>query len=42
MKDLGMHFVSAKIVPRLLTDDQKLQHFPSVKISPQEQMTKIF
>jgi hypothetical protein len=35
MEDLGMHLASAKIVSRLLTDDQKLQHFPSVKISPQ-------
>jgi hypothetical protein len=43
MEDLGMHWVSAKFVTRHLTDDQKLQHFPSVKISPIEQMmTKIF
>jgi hypothetical protein len=28
-----MHRVSAKFVPRLLTDDQKLHQFPSVKIS---------
>jgi hypothetical protein len=27
MEDLGMHRVSAKSVPRLLTDDQKLQQF---------------
>jgi hypothetical protein len=26
-KDLGMHQVSAKFVPRLLTDDKKLQQF---------------
>jgi hypothetical protein len=27
MEDLGMQWVSAKLVPRLLTDDQKLQQF---------------
>jgi hypothetical protein len=27
MKDLGMHQVSTKFVPRILTDDQKLQQF---------------
>jgi hypothetical protein len=28
MDDLEMHWASAKFVPRLLTDDQKLQQFP--------------
>jgi hypothetical protein len=27
MEDLGMHWVSAKFVPSLLTDDRKLQRF---------------
>jgi hypothetical protein len=43
MEDLGMHWVFAKFVTRLWTDDQKLQHFTSEKISAKEQMmTKIF
>jgi hypothetical protein len=29
-----MHLVSTKFVPRLLTDNQKLNDFPSVKIPP--------
>jgi histone-lysine N-methyltransferase SETMAR len=30
-EDLGMHRVSAKFVPRLLTDDRKLQRFSTCK-----------
>jgi hypothetical protein len=34
-----MHQISEKFVPRLLTDDQNYNDFPSVKISTKEQIT---
>jgi hypothetical protein len=43
-KDLGMHQVSTKFVPRILTDDQKLQQFFMCENLHQraKMMTKIF